>query len=74
MPDLPVLILIAVNTQMNRKVLIKHLLKMSGTKYNIIASQGCCGSGVNGYLFSGSWGALVIILGELGSKLIIWGI
>ena len=25
-------------------------------------------------LFSGSWGALVIILGELGSKLIILGI
>ena len=32
------------------------------------------GSGENGYLFSGSWGALVIILGELGSKLIILGI
>ena len=26
------------------------------------------------FLFSGSWGALVIILGELGSKLIILGI
>ena len=36
--------------------------------------QGFWGSGENGYLFSGSWGALVIILGELGSKLIIWGI
>ena len=36
--------------------------------------QGFWGSGENGYLFSGSWGALVIILGELGSKLIILGI
>ena len=34
--------------------------------------QGFFGSGENGYLFSGGWGALVIILGELGSKLIIW--
>ena len=36
--------------------------------------QGFWGSGENGYLFSGSWGALVIILGELGGKLIILGI
>ena len=36
--------------------------------------QGFWGSGENSYLFSGSWGALVIILGELGSKLIILGI
>ena len=36
--------------------------------------QGFWGSGENGYLFSESWGALVIILGELGSKLIILGI
>ena len=36
--------------------------------------QGFWGSGENGFLFSGSWGALVIILGELGIKLIIWGI
>ena len=37
--------------------------------------QGFWGSGENGYLFSGSWGALLIIfLGELGSKLIILGI
>ena len=36
--------------------------------------QGFWGSGENGYLYSGSWGALVIILGELGSKLIILGI
>ena len=38
------------------------------------APQGFWGSLENGYLFSGSWGALVIILGELGSKLIILGI
>ena len=36
--------------------------------------QGFWGSGENGYLFSVSWGALVIILGDLGSKLIILGI
>ena len=38
------------------------------------APQGFWGSGENGYLFSGNWGALVIILGELGSKLIILSI
>ena len=36
--------------------------------------QGFGGSGENGYLFSGSWGALVIISGDLGSKLIFLGI
>ena len=36
--------------------------------------QGFWGSWENGHLFSGSWGALVIIYGELGSKLIILGI
>ena len=36
--------------------------------------QGFGGSGENGYFFSGSWGALVIILGDLGSKLIVLGI
>ena len=41
---------------------------------HIWGPQGFLGSGENGYLFSGSWGALVIILGELGSKLIILGI
>ena len=33
--------------------------------------QGFWGSGENGYLFSGSWGALVIIFRDLGSKLIV---
>ena len=33
--------------------------------------QGFWGSGEKGYLFSGSWGALLIILGELGSKHIL---
>ena len=32
------------------------------------------GSGENGFLFSGSWGALVIIFRDLGSKLIVLGI
>ena len=36
--------------------------------------QGFWGAGEKGYLFSGSWGALLIILGELGSKHIILGI
>ena len=36
--------------------------------------QGFWGSGEDGYLFLGSWGALVIIKGELGSKLISLGI
>ena len=36
--------------------------------------QGFWGSGKNGYLFSGSWGALVIIFMDLGSKLIVLGI
>ena len=36
--------------------------------------QGFWGSGENGYLFSGSWGALVIIFSDLGSKLIDLGI
>ena len=43
-------------------------------KSTIGAPQGFWGSGENSHLFSGSWGALVIILGELGSKLIILGI
>ena len=36
--------------------------------------QGVWGSGENGYLFSGSWGALVIIFRDLRSKLIVLGI
>ena len=43
------------------------------TRSTILGPQRFWGSGENSYLFSGSWGALVIILGELGSKLIIWG-
>ena len=34
--------------------------------------QGFWGSWEKGYLFSGSWGALLIIFGELGSKHILW--
>ena len=40
----------------------------------VMGPQGFLGSGENGYSFSGSWGALVIILGEVGSKLINLGI
>ena len=42
--------------------------------HNLGAPQGFWGSGEKGYLFSGSWGALLIILGELGSKKILLGI
>ena len=57
-------------------------MQKSGQKYPVgrvsltltevpMGPQGFSGSGENGYLFSGSWGALVNILGELGSNLII---
>ena len=36
-----------------------------------LGPQGFWGSRENGYLFSWRWGALVIILGEEGSKVII---
>ena len=36
--------------------------------------HGFWGSGEKGYLFSGSWGALVIILREPGSNLMVLGI
>ena len=39
-----------------------------------VGPQGFWGSGEEGHLFSGSWGALLIILGELGSKHILLGI
>ena len=39
-----------------------------------VGPQGFGGSGEKGYLFSGTWGALVIILGELGSKLLVLGL
>ena len=32
------------------------------------------GAGEKGYLFTKTWGVLVIILGELGSKLTVLGI
>ena len=40
---------------------------------NIIGPHGFCGSGENGYLFSGSFEALVIIFRDLGSKFIVFG-
>ena len=45
-----------------------------GQKFQSWGPQGFSGSGEKGYLFSGSWGALLIILGELGSKHILLGI
>ena len=53
------------------RITILHILP---TVLHKGGGQGFWGSGENGYLFSGSWGALVIIFGELGSKLIILGI
>ena len=50
---------------------IKHLWDLLGIKLG--PPQGFWGSRENGYLFSGIWGALVIILGELRSKLIVLG-
>ena len=38
------------------------------------APQGFWESGEDSYLFSGIWGALVIIFRDLGSKLIVFGI
>ena len=38
---------------------------------NVWAPRVLRGSGENGYFFTGSWGALVINLGNLGSKLIV---
>ena len=37
----------------------------------LLGPQGFWGSGENDYLFSGSWGAMVIIFRDLGSKLIV---
>ena len=50
------------------------IVKIVKVIYLLWAPQGFWGSGENDKIFSGSWGALVIILGELGSKLIILGI
>ena len=44
------------------------------TNCNITGPQRFWGSGENGYLFSGSGGAQVIIYRDLGSKLIVLGI
>ena len=39
-----------------------------------VGPQGIWGSGENGYLSSGSWGALVIIFRDFGSMLIVLGV
>ena len=40
-------------------------------KLMLMGAPGVWGSWEKGYLLSGSWGALVIILGEKGSKLVV---
>ena len=52
----------------------RYLSALAITASKMGAPQGFWGSGENGYIFSGSWGALVIISGDLGSKLIFLGI
>ena len=47
-----------------------HLVK----SVSDLGPQGFWGSRENGYLFSGSWGALVIIFRDLGSRFIVLGI
>ena len=59
---------------MGLKSAISYLTFLSTRRRNTGAPQGFWGSGENGYLFSGSWGALVIIFRDLGSKLIVLGI
>ena len=41
---------------------------------SIIGPKGFCRSEENSYLFSGSWGSLIIIFRDLGSKFIVLGI
>ena len=45
----------------------------NGNNMRSCTAWGPRGFGEKGYLFSGSWGALLNILGELGSKRIILG-
>ena len=52
---------------------MKLVERLPVLRYTVGAPRGR-GSGENGYLFSGSWEALVIIFRDLGSKLIVMGI
>ena len=52
----------------------EHENVMSFRRHIIGPPHGFGGSGENGYLFSWSWEALVIIFKDLGSKLIVLGI
>ena len=45
----------------------------ANTYGHMYGPQGFWRSGEKGYLFSGSWGALVIIFRKLGSKLMVLG-
>ena len=46
-------------------------MNSKGTDQFAWVPQGFWESEENGYLFSGTWGALVISLGELGRELIV---
>ena len=50
-----------------------YCLNFYVSKVQNLGPQGFLGSEKKGYLFSGSWGALVIILRDLRSKLIVLG-
>ena len=53
---------------------VQYLCKALSHAFNARGPQGFWGSVEKGYLFSGSCGALLIIIGELGSKHILLGI
>ena len=48
-----------------------RLIAGFNVKLELNGPQGFWGAGEKGYLFSGSWRALLITLGELGSKHIL---
>ena len=61
-------------TEKKYSLYLREIQKIRFTFDGFIYPQGFWGSGEKGYLFSGSWGALLIIVGELGSKHILCGI
>ena len=63
---------IHINNIVNKANRLLGLVKT--TLSDMDGPKGFWGSGENGYLFSGIWGALVIILGEPGRQLIVLGI
>ena len=63
------------NASMNQAAKKRTVRMRKDINFNLSKStyghQGLGGSEEMGYLFSGRWGVMVIILGELGSKLIV---